>query len=375
MPTVGTACVIAFATPHTIVHRALSVKPVVGIGLISYSAYLWHLPLFVFARYHVGRSLTAGESLGLAGLTVVLAYASWRFVETPFRSRDFLPRRMVFGLAGAVAVVLTGAGFYMHVSDGGINRYAPEDREIAGFDFTDAGRYTGSRFATHMLAEFDGSARKKVVLIGDSYAQNLMNALYESGLVARMQLSTYLIRARCGNLFLDKDFSRQLREVHRLKCRQDGWYDNAQLQKLMREADTIWLASSWEYWQVDLLAESVQNLRRQFKGKVVVFGRKNFGSIEMPLLLRVPSDQRKEVTNHMAEESIRVNERMKAVLPAEVFLDVADRLCGAEYRCPLFTEEGRLISYDGAHLTKAGAAYYGRKLSGHPFMREFLPEQ
>ncbi|MFM8521021.1 MAG: acyltransferase family protein, partial [Acidimicrobiaceae bacterium] len=51
LPTLGTALVIVFATQQTLTGRILSWKPLVGLGLISYSFYLWHQPLFVFARH------------------------------------------------------------------------------------------------------------------------------------------------------------------------------------------------------------------------------------------------------------------------------------------------------------------------------------
>lgn len=86
LPVLGACLVILFATADSLVGRALSWRPMVAIGLISYSAYLWHQPLFAFARI---RSLTTPSEGLMAGLTMAslgLAWLSWRYVESPFRS-------------------------------------------------------------------------------------------------------------------------------------------------------------------------------------------------------------------------------------------------------------------------------------------------
>lgn len=63
----------------------LRAPPVVGIGLISYSLYLWHWPLLVFGRVYLGRPLEPVEGLAIAAASVPLAWLTWRFVEQPWR--------------------------------------------------------------------------------------------------------------------------------------------------------------------------------------------------------------------------------------------------------------------------------------------------
>ena len=73
---------------HTkgIVNRLLTIKPLVFIGLLSYSMYLWHWPIFSFIKY-VGLELTSDKLIVALISTVLLSYFSWKFIEKPFRYR------------------------------------------------------------------------------------------------------------------------------------------------------------------------------------------------------------------------------------------------------------------------------------------------
>lgn len=91
---------------------ALSVRVVTGIGLISYSLYLWHWPILVFARYYLIRDLTIAESLAAMVLMFVAAYGSWRFIEAPYRARSMPARSVLLQTGiGAAALAVTGVVF------------------------------------------------------------------------------------------------------------------------------------------------------------------------------------------------------------------------------------------------------------------------
>lgn len=96
----------------------LGSAPMVRVGLISYSLYLWHWPVLVFSRYYLVRELTVPEVIVALLLMFVLASLSLRFVEAPFRSR-YTPFRklgwpalaLVIALCAFAAVVLRADGF------------------------------------------------------------------------------------------------------------------------------------------------------------------------------------------------------------------------------------------------------------------------
>ena len=84
----------------------LAWRPLVFLGLISYSLYLWHWPLLVFTNYWSLGPLSLISRLGLLVLALLLAILSWRFVETPIRHRAIFPARSSL-FSFAVLFVLT----------------------------------------------------------------------------------------------------------------------------------------------------------------------------------------------------------------------------------------------------------------------------
>lgn len=110
VPTLGTALVLAFAHKSNRVGRLLSSRSVVMIGLLSYSAYLWHQPLFAFARLRSAERPSVTVFLLLSIVVFALAYVTWRYVEAPFRDRQRIARGPVFALSlvGTAAFFLVG---------------------------------------------------------------------------------------------------------------------------------------------------------------------------------------------------------------------------------------------------------------------------
>ncbi|MCC6242660.1 MAG: acyltransferase [Gemmatimonadaceae bacterium] len=103
VPTVGTVLIILFASEHTLIGRVLGNPLLVGVGLVSYSAYLWHQPLLAFSRYRVPE-LGSSEVAGLIAAVFVLATLTWRYVETPLRSKSSLSRRSLFAGASVCGI-------------------------------------------------------------------------------------------------------------------------------------------------------------------------------------------------------------------------------------------------------------------------------
>lgn len=118
IPTSGAALIILFATQKTTVGRILGNKVFMGIGLISYSAYLWHQPLFVFARH---KSLTEPSHnffLLLSALAFILAYLSWKFVEAPLRNNSKIKNPSFFLITSISIIFFIIFGMIGHINHG-----------------------------------------------------------------------------------------------------------------------------------------------------------------------------------------------------------------------------------------------------------------
>lgn len=179
----GSALIMVFAA-GTATGRLLALRPFVGLGLISYSAYLWHQPLLAFARQASFETLSPLKTAGLVALTVLLAIVTYRFVETPFRK----PRPggagtkkvLVLSGVGLAASALVGAVIALGQGFGPL-RYAPERISLMA-----TATPSPRRAACHLSPPFArapdeacrfGEGPVTLALLGDSHGVELAHAL------------------------------------------------------------------------------------------------------------------------------------------------------------------------------------------------------
>ncbi len=177
VPVLGTVLVVLFGAAPQGAGRILSLRPMVGVGLVSYSAYLWHQPLFAFARIRSVNEPSVPLMLGLAALSLALAAFTWRFVEQPFRRRPvpvFARRSSVFtasALGGAGLLAMAGV---LYLGQGLPGRMAPSGVRFAELDI--GARIAAVRSEISNCAEAD-CPPQTVLLWGDSFAMHLRPAL------------------------------------------------------------------------------------------------------------------------------------------------------------------------------------------------------
>lgn len=129
-PCVGAALIIYCGMEaDTLIGRMLSLKPVVFVGLISYSLYLWHWVIIVFAKHYLGRPLVGLEKIAVIVAAFLIASLTWKFVENPFRGRGAIGTRVwIFSGAAAIAMLFVVFGGLALATDGFPSRFSGEAR-------------------------------------------------------------------------------------------------------------------------------------------------------------------------------------------------------------------------------------------------------
>jgi hypothetical protein len=190
IPDLGTVAIIAFAARDVGVGRVLSLRPIVGIGLISYSAYLWHQPILAFARLSGFEDGSTPRLLLLVVAAFPLSYLSWRFVEQPFRRKDVLTRRSVLALSAAVLAAFCLVGGVIHRQHGfadrsvfkdnaKVNEYLAVKAQIRAWSHWCEQHRIKSPFALPIceIGEDHAEPEPELILWGDSFAGALMPGL------------------------------------------------------------------------------------------------------------------------------------------------------------------------------------------------------
>ncbi|MBV1915662.1 MAG: acyltransferase [Pseudomonadales bacterium] len=201
VPTIGTGLIIVFASQNTWVGRVLGMKIPVEIGLISYSAYLWHQPLFAFAHHRSIHEPSELLIMGLSLITFVLAYLSCKYVEKPFRKKDLFNRKaiFIFGLSGSIIFLSIGVAGHL---TGGFNRVSDKNgmtQEAIEMQFKiNHGLSNRCDELPSLSPDCKTGDQPEVLIWGDSYAMHLVPGVLSSNPNVKI---IQLTKSVCGPFF------------------------------------------------------------------------------------------------------------------------------------------------------------------------------
>lgn len=382
LPPVLGSGLILFGTeaPESRVARLLGVRPLVAIGLISYSLYLWHWPLMVFGGYYASEPY-GPIRIAMALIAFPIAWLSWRYVELPFRKpRQLLSRRTLFLSAGAASGVLALYGAVIYRTNGIPDRFDPAVQRLSERgpepDYGCANRTIEDIRRNQRCLIGGAGQRPSFVLWGDSHAAVYFPAL--DMLARRYGVSGYdAAKLGCPPLIpiraRDNRPGKWMLRADKIK---ECDAHNEQVMRFLVETRprVVLLAAEWGVYSdgKHALAEAPDRDRLPFDTSVEKL--RSLG-IQVYVVQDVPSaslaEPRALAKAHLTGATVELEPNLAAYLQRDVgfrtmssdlqrrdlinIIDPALRLCDAQ-TCRV-TQGGYPIYYDSNHLSARGALF------------------
>lgn len=388
IPTLGAALVILYATPGTIAGRLLGSQLLVGAGLISYSAYLWHQPIFAFVRIATGQ-LSPVMAIASIAASFVLAYFSWKYVERPFRRKHFIARNTLLRLSAAslCAFFLVGA-FLVRSTNALLGPVTPKPSDE--FQQVDACFLLNTGVEALDEKRCGLSARNghmRVLLIGDSHAASLYPGLREYLATKDISLSM-ATAAFC--LPLVTDFPANTSRTATKRCAKI----NERVHDILKsqQFDLVLVSSYILEWGFDrnpkwtypgYYGDYINELKKlRANNKVIVIGQFPVWSEGLPnviakeikwgsTLATVPNFSDKGLKDGLFELDDRMQGELQRI--DVKYISVLKGLCASNSCRRYVTTDGgpQLMAVDYGHLSLFGSKYVGSQVVG-PYVMRFL---
>ena len=355
LPVVGSALLLSAPLAWGC-RKLLASRPMVFVGLISYPLYLWHWPLLVFFTIIKFAPLTLLERALIVLLSLLLAWATYRFVEIPFRFGRPRPLK-VASLATAMALVAL-AGVVV-LRNGGFDVRLPEEiRAMAHVPEQTAQWRVGecmldiSRQTSFAETCVDRNRRPLVMLWGDSTAGALMPGLRKAQESRDFGIAQFTSSSCIPAINVD------IPSVQNCRAMNDKVLDLARQLK----PDIVLLHGTWEKY-LDHVAETVAALKRETGARVVVLGAVPWWKRGLPNeVLRYYMLHHSLIPPHSGGGKLPdpYDQTMRAALGIEgaEFISAREALCDADGCLTRLGDKASDISAsDGVHLTEKGSVF------------------
>jgi peptidoglycan/LPS O-acetylase OafA/YrhL len=324
--------------------RLLTIRPIVFVGLTSYSLYLWHWPLLAFdSATRVGPPSVPWR-LALAGCAFVLAWLSYRFVEKPFRRLRRPPRNIV-AVGVASSLVLSLCAFAVGSREVAVSASALEARAAAA-DMPSMECHEAARFPVQVPR-----CRGRVVIWGDSMALAWMP--FAEALAER----AHMMAANVSRDACPPGWDGPIATVADRRCAEF----NRQAQTYIENGgiDTLILAENWSGGPTYTgdLAAVIANVAPHVR-RVLVIGPSPTLPQSAPQCIELEKSDECAVPRAQFEAyATPVRRRLETLGVAVV--DPGDYLCDAQ-RCPV-TKHGKVLYWDAYHVSKSAARDFASK--------------
>ena len=370
LPCVGTALIIWGGSGQiTPASSVLGTPPLVSVGRISYSLYLFHWPVLVFGHQLFPSTMSLLKPVGFFVASVLLAVLSTRFVEQPFRTSKLWSRRRIFAAAAPALILLCAAAQITQAEKGFPSRF---DHHLVGLQayakYDPANQFRESTCflkpeQTAISPEneklcFPQGGTHHALLWGDSLAAHLFVGL-DSAFASQGWTLAQATASACAPI-LGVD------QLNRPNCR--GFNDQIFARIEANKPDLLILASSWDVLPSELapLEATFAELERVGIHTVILGPTPRYDAAVPNILAdRIQAGNHSRLADGLMNSiAVRVEARMRVTASKYglAYVSILDRLC-ANGNCPLTTSTGVPLQFDTLHLTAEGSHFVAEKIA------------
>ena len=374
IPIAGTMLIMLFGSQTGGAGLILSSRPMVWVGLVSYSAYLIHQPLLAFLRLAVVEP-SAFSIAATTGAVAPLSYLSWRYVEQPFRRPapdGAAARLLVFTMSGAALMFLGLCGVAFVVGDGFASRYTDEQRALLQFQSYPARRQLYRQQSCMLMPQEDIAVHApdctpvgaSYAIWGDSHA-----AALSVGFRAIDPLIAQLTAGACPPIL-------DYRSKQNQKCAEIN--QNVLIRLRSANPRVIVLEANWSGYIDDpavygAFSDTVDTLLGQVpNAELWIVGTMPQWKPSLPMLLVKRHNPLAYPNNLQIEPLLRrrlehSDERLSNLAASHnrvSFFSIIDLICNVS-GCPAIVADGERtepLVWDSAHMTELGANFVVQKL-------------
>jgi peptidoglycan/LPS O-acetylase OafA/YrhL len=344
LPVFGAAAVLVFSRSGTIAYRVLSFPLCVGIGLISYSAYLWHQPIFALSRVASLDPPSPLLMIGLALLSFGMGVLSWKYVELPFRNRRIVSLHRFVSIGLPLYLFMIALGLFVHLNSGFPRHTFPN----GGDDVRSYAQYNAGVFKYKRDA-FPPSGRANVLVVGNSVGRDAANVLIEGEILEAETNLAYWPT-------IPEDLCRR----------------SPELEKLAVEADFILVPIAPGGSNIVGIRQGIDCVRSASRAEIVILGPKHFGANINPFA-NVPLDEREHAYSKIRPGDLAYNSSLKEAFAGQTYIDLLELLGPDGKTVSVFDADGNPLTADRIHLTRYGAVFVAKRfVAAHPALSSRL---
>ena len=360
LPACAGTAVLLWYGPESPIGRMLSWRPLVWVGAVSYSLYLWHVPCLAIQRIITGPDQSALMGSAAMLTAIALSVLSYYLIEQPFRHPGKVNTRRFRTVWSPAACALMAMSLTAIVTKGYRELFPASQRGLfAQIDPEGSSAYVTQRFLQASLATspFADTKERRILLVGDSFAQDFANVLAEGGMLGGVQLRTFYIPAICQPIYPQARAEQGWTPKDKPSCR--GRESLQSVLPILKQVDTLIIAASWRQWSAESIASSMADLAPHLPPKVLLVGTKRIPTLSE---FEIRQGRTKPVPRQPNPAATEPNQRLAALSEKYIVIDPMDMLADRNGLLSGTDDHGNLLSHDGDHLTRAGAQYLAARL-------------